>query len=135
MPKHQPLTYEAAAEFRTALRRYHRRTEEICRRHDLTSEQYTLLLMIKGSPGGHSTVSDLAERLQLAPNGVTERVRRAEEAGLVRRDVDPRDRRVSRIRMSPRGARLFARTFEELGTESQLLISVVSDVDRAGRRQ
>jgi DNA-binding MarR family transcriptional regulator len=134
MSKRTPLSYEAAAEFRAALRRYQRRTDEICQQHSLTSEQYTLLLMIKGSPGARSTVGELADRLQLAPNGVTERVRRAEAAGLVRRSVDPRDRRVFWIRSSPKGNRLFTRTFAALGAESQLLFDVVSDVDRVGRR-
>ncbi len=41
--------------------------------------------MIKGSPSGRgeSTVTELAERLQLAQSTVTELVSRAEEAGLV----------------------------------------------------
>src|SRR5438094_1892685 len=74
-----------AAEFRAALRRFMHRSERIARRSGLTPQRYLLLLMIKGSPdrSEQSTVTELAERLQLAQSTVTELVSRAEEVGLV----------------------------------------------------
>ena len=68
------------------MRRFLRKSERIARQCGLTPQRYTLLLMIKGSPSGReqSTVTELAERLQLAQSTVTELVRRAEEAGLDR---------------------------------------------------
>ena len=75
----------AVAEFRSALRHFLRRREKIARRSGLTPQRYLLLLMIKGAPDGseQSTVTELADRLQLAQSTVTELVRRAEEVGLV----------------------------------------------------
>jgi len=133
MARRTPLSYSAAADFRAALRRYARRTEEICREHGLSPEQYTLLLMIKGSNGSRaesSTVTELAGRLHLAHNGVAERVRRAEEVGLVRRVSDPTDRRVSWITLTRKGDKRLEAAFHALGEESGLLISVVSQVDQ-----
>jgi DNA-binding MarR family transcriptional regulator len=138
VPVREPLTYQAAADFRAALRRYQKSTEEICRAHGLSSEQYTLLLMVKGSgPDGQerTTVTELATRLQLAHNGVAERVRRAEVAGFLKREPDPEDRRVSWIRMTTRGAERLSATFRALGEESQLLIGTIAEVDRTGRRR
>src|SRR5437588_402217 len=72
----------AVAEFRSALRHFLRRSEKIARHSGLTPQRYTLLMMIKGAPDGseQSTVTELAERLQLAQSTITELVRPAESA-------------------------------------------------------
>src|SRR5438477_112217 len=87
----------AVAEFRSALRHFLRRSEKVARQSGLTPQRYTLLMMIKGAPGGaeQSTVTELAERLQLAQSTVTELVRRAETAGLIEREQSQRDARVA----------------------------------------
>src|SRR5919201_1253733 len=76
------------AEFRAALRQFMRASERIARKSGLTPQRHLLLLMIKGAPDAResSTVTELAQRLQLAQSTVTELVRRAEEAGLVERE-------------------------------------------------
>jgi hypothetical protein len=75
--------YQRTAEFRAALRRFFRVSEDAARRHDLTPRRHLLLLMIKGAADGSesSTVSELSERMQLAQSTVTELVQRAEAAG------------------------------------------------------
>src|SRR5256714_13590718 len=104
------LTAEAAmrgAEFRSALRRFLRRSERVARASGLTPQRYLLLLMIKGAPDGseRSTVTELAERLRLAQSTVTELVRRAEEAGLLDRAPSRSDGRVAHLRLSDQGGR------------------------------
>src|ERR687884_1082591 len=95
------------AEFRASLRAFLRKSERNARRSGLTPQRYLLLLMIKGAPDGReqSTVTELAERLQLAQSTVTELVRRAEEAGLVERAQSPADGRVAHLRLTPEGER------------------------------
>src|SRR5213079_458298 len=90
----------AVAEFRSALRHFLRRSEKIARQSGLTPQRYTLLMMIKGATDGseQSTVTELADRLQLAQSTVTELVSRAEEAGLVARETSRRDGRVAHLR-------------------------------------
>ena len=90
------------AEFREALRRFLRRSERVARASGLTPQRHLLLLMIKGAPDGseQSTVTELAERLQLAQSTVTELVRRAEETGLVEREQSPADGRVAHLRLT-----------------------------------
>jgi DNA-binding MarR family transcriptional regulator len=109
----------AVAEFRSALRHFLRRSEKIARRSGLTPQRYTLLMMIKGAPGGdeQSTVTELAERLQLAQSTVTELVRRAEAAGLIEREQSQRDARVAHLRLTEEGDRRLMLSFTELETE------------------
>jgi DNA-binding MarR family transcriptional regulator len=109
----------AVAEFRTALRRFLRRSERVARQYDLTPQRYLLLLMIKGAADGteQSTVTELADRLQLAQSTVTELVRRAEEIGLVTRKQSQDDARVAHLRLTPEGDRRLMQSFTALATE------------------
>jgi DNA-binding MarR family transcriptional regulator len=109
----------AVAEFRSALRHFLRRSEKIARSSGLTPQRYSLLMMIKGAPDGteQSTVTELAERLQLAQSTVTELVRRAEGAGLIEREQSQRDARVAHLRLTAEGERRLMLSFTELETE------------------
>jgi len=113
----------SVAEFRAALRAFLRRSERIARQCGLTPQRYLLLLMIKGAADGseQSTVTELAERLQLAQSTVTELVRRAEEAGLLAREQSSKDGRVAHLRLTEEGERRLLRSFTELGTERRQL--------------
>lgn len=131
-PTHTADDYERVAEFRSALRRFLRRTEKIARNSGLTPQRYLLLLMIKGAPDGaeRSTVTELAGRLQLAQSTVTELVGRAEEAGLVRREPSGVDGRVAHIRLSDEGERRLAGAFTGLEAERQHLYESVVQLER-----
>jgi DNA-binding MarR family transcriptional regulator len=109
----------AVAEFRTALRRFLRRSERIARQSGLTPQRYLLLLMIKGAAGGteQTTVTELADRLQLAQSTVTELVRRAEEVGLVKREQSQDDARVAHLRLTEEGDRRLMESFTILAEE------------------
>ena len=109
----------AVAEFRAALRAFLRRTEKIARQSGLTPQRYLLLLMVKGAADGseQSTVTDLAERLQLAQSTVTELVSRAEDAGLISRKPSPTDARVAYLRLTPEGERRLELAFTALSAE------------------
>ncbi len=121
----------AVAEFRAALRRFYRQSERIARQSGLTPQRYTLLMMIKGAPGGRqqSTVTELSERLQLAQSTVTELVRRAEEAGLIRREQSQRDARVAHLRLTEEGERRLLLSFTELAEERAQLREAFSHLD------
>ena len=115
--------YQAAADLRAAIRLFQRRTEDVARRHGLTPQRHALLLMIKGAPDGseRSTVTALAERLQLAQSTVTELVARAERVGLIAREADDEDARVSHLRLTPEAARRLAATSAVLARERERL--------------
>jgi DNA-binding MarR family transcriptional regulator len=128
------LSAEAAmrgAEFRAALRRFLRRSERVARSSGLTPQRYLLLLMIKGAPDGSekSTVTELADRLQLAQSTVTELVRRAEEVGLVRRETSSLDGRVAHLRLTEEGERRLSRSFASISAERDFLRATFAQLD------
>ena len=121
----------AVAEFRSALRRFMRISERNARAAGLTPQRYLLLLMIKGAPNGteQSTVTELAERLQLAQSTVTELVGRAEETGLVERERSSDDGRIAHLRLTPEGERRLAESFTSNSTERSALRQAFAHLD------
>jgi DNA-binding MarR family transcriptional regulator len=121
----------AVAEFRSALRRFLRRSEKIARKSGLTPQRYTLLMMIKGAPDGseQSTVTELSDRMQLAQSTVTELVRRAESAGLIDREQSQRDARVAHLRLTAEGERRLMLSFTELAIERAQLRDIFAGLD------
>ena len=115
------------ADFRSALRRFLRRSELIADSCGLTPQRYLLLLMIKGAPdgSGRSTVTELAERLQLAQSTVTELVARSVDAGLIAREGSASDGRVTFLQLTDEGERRLACSFSGLQTERDALYDAV----------
>jgi DNA-binding MarR family transcriptional regulator len=120
------------AAFRTALRRFLRASEEIAQANGLTPRRHLLLLMIKGAPDGseRTTITDLAERLQLAQSTVTELVRRAEEVGLVERERSADDGRIALLRLTEDGERRLARVFQSHDAEREKLYEILAELER-----
>lgn len=121
------VDYVALASLRGALRRYLRRGEQVARAEGLTPQRHLLLLMIRGAPDGseRATIGELAERLQLAQNTVTDLVTRAAAAGLVTREPDDHDGRVTHVRVTDEGAARLARTVAALTDDREHLVAAV----------
>jgi DNA-binding MarR family transcriptional regulator len=119
------------ADFRAALRAFLRKAERNARKSGLTPQRYLLLLMIKGAADGSekSTVTELAERLQLAQSTVTELVRRAEETGLIEREQSDSDGRVTHLRLSEEGERRLMKAFTTNEQERQELRAAISHLE------
>lgn len=122
-----------AADFRTALRTFLRRTEEAAVANGLTPQRYDLLLQIHagGVTPAESTVTELSDRLKLGQTAVTELVKRAEQAGLVTRRRNAIDGRVWRLHLTQEGQRRMSATFEALSSDRRALLESFA---RAGRR-
>lgn len=103
-----------AAAFRAALREFTARTAEVAATAGLTPQRYDLLLAIRASPGKTSTVTELSRQLQVRQTAVTERVKRAEEAGLLLRAPSREDGRVVLLRLSAEGERRLMNAFQAL---------------------
>ena len=128
-----PTADEAArvAEFRVALRRFQRQSEVVARDCGITPAWYLLLLQIKGAPDltEQTTVTALADRLQLAQSSVTELVSRAQQAGLLQRTTSSADARVVHLRLSAQGEKIFARAFRSLASEREALRAAIAHLD------
>jgi DNA-binding MarR family transcriptional regulator len=123
-PSHD--AFREAAALRGALRKFLRSSERIAREEGLTPSRYLLLLMIKASEDGRSSVTELAERMQLTQSTVTELVTRAETAGLVAREQSTDDARVFWLRMTPDAEERLARAVARNGRERDRLIELIS---------
>ena len=128
--RHPVEEYVRVAEFRSALRRFLHQAERVSRGAGLTPQRYLLLLMIKGAADGsqRSTVTQLADRLQLAQSTVTELVARAEETGLVTRAASAYDGRVVHLRLTLEGERRLGAAFTGLEAERQALLASIVGV-------
>ena len=115
--------YVRVAEFRAALRGFLARAEKVARSSGLTPQRYLLLLMVRGAPdgSGRATITELADRLQLAQSTVTELVGRAAEAGLLRREPSGEDGRVAHVFLTEEGERRLAEAFRDLESEREAL--------------
>ncbi len=122
-----------AAEFRRALRRFVRRTEQAVTRYGLTPQRYQLLLFVKASADGEATLSELTDALQLAQSTVTELVQRAEEAGLVSRTQSGVDGRVVLVRLTDEGESRLLEAFVALRNDRDLMADAFQQVDRRFR--
>lgn len=95
------------AEFRYRLRSFLSFSEAAAEKHGIQAQQYQLMQVIASLPDGQqASISYLADRMVLRHNSTVELVDRAEKAGLVARQSDPKDLRRSLVRLTPEGVRI-----------------------------
>ncbi|WP_089156087.1 MarR family winged helix-turn-helix transcriptional regulator [Micromonospora sp. NBS 11-29] len=101
---------EEIARFGAALGELHRllrrKTGTRADRDPLPEAQVELLLLVRAAPG--ISGKEVARRLGTAPNTVSTLVRDLTDAGLLRRDRDPADRRVVRLHITEAASRRMA---------------------------
>lgn len=96
--------YARLLAFRTGLRKFMRWSEQRAEQMGITPAQHQLLLAVRGHPNKSGpTIGELADYLVLQHHSVGGLVQRAIDAGLVQRHEEPKDRRISRIRLTSHG--------------------------------
>jgi len=99
----------ALARFRAALRIFLVFSEQAAAELGLTMQWYQALLVVKTFRAGeHISVGELAEQLLIRDHSAAELVSRLVQAKLVKRRIDPSDRRRSLVIMTPSGDRRLA---------------------------
>ena len=124
-----------AAKFRSELRRFLARSEQLAADVGLTPQRYDLLLQLKAAENGHSTVTELGRRLHLRQTAVTELVKRAEEAGLIRRRRSDVDRRVFLLELTPDGEKRVMRVYNALRRDRASFARAFEELDFHFRAQ
>ena len=71
--------------------------------HELSLLEVDVLAALGESPTGRIHLADLAKSLPSLPSRFTRHIRRLEDQGLVRRNVDPRDRRRVMLTITAKG--------------------------------
>lgn len=76
-------------------------------------------------------LTEIADRLRVAPRSVTEVIDLLETQALVRRDPDPADRRATRITVTEAGQQLYLRVRSERLQQAEDFFSVLSAEDHS----
>ena len=129
----------------TSLMRAHQialaRVEAVLKPHSITFARYEVLMLLWFSSRGTLPMRVIGSRLQVHPTSVTNAVDRLEEAGLVRREPHPTDRRATLVAITDAGRDVAAAATTDLNAEvftdpglSGAEISTVTDVLESYRR-
>lgn len=128
--------FELLAEFRFALRRFLRFSEEAAAEQGLTPQQYQALLAIEGFPKQRAvSVRDLAEQLLIVHQSAVGLVNRLETLGLVKRSSCPDDRRCVRISLTEKGLVALDRLYRIHRAELSSIGPDLSELLRKASRQ
>jgi DNA-binding MarR family transcriptional regulator len=130
---------KSLAEFRFQMRKFLNFSEMASERCGIPAQQYQLMQVIAAMPEGQqASITYLSERMILRHNSTVELVDRAERAGLVRRESDPRDMRRSLVQLTAQGnevvERLVAEHLRELAPLCEVLIQALRELQGAVER-
>ncbi|HQT38933.1 MAG TPA: helix-turn-helix domain-containing protein [Acidocella sp.] len=93
--------YQTLAAIRAALRRFTHFSENAAKSAGVTPQQHQALLAIRASDSGLISIGELAEFLLVQPHSASELVDRLGALGLVDRMQDPKDRRSTKLCLTP----------------------------------
>jgi DNA-binding MarR family transcriptional regulator len=112
-------------------RELERRLEPVFARHGLEAGLYDVLATLRRAAAPYLVrPSELAASLMLTASGMTKRLDRLEQAGLVARHPDPADRRGVLIELTPAGRQLIDSTATEHVANESNLLSALSRAER-----
>jgi DNA-binding MarR family transcriptional regulator len=113
-------------------RELEQRLEPVFREHELESGWYDVLATLRrAGPPYRLRPSDLTGTLMLTSSGTTKRLDRLEQAGLIRRDPDPGDRRGTQITLTDAGRKRLDATVEAHVENERRLLAALSGAERA----
>ena len=123
----EPAGDETLAEaFWAVARRLRDTSQETLAPWDITPAQLRALRVLRRH--GVMRLSELSDRLRIAPRSATEVVDALESRGLVRRRPDPGDRRATLVEVTDDGASVLDAV---RGTEAERVFGRLSQADRA----
>jgi DNA-binding MarR family transcriptional regulator len=115
--------------FGAVARQLRERSAETLAPWDITPAHLRALRTL--SRHGTMRLSELSDRLQIAPRTATEVVDALQGRGLVRRRADPADRRATLVEVTEHGADILAEIRAARGTEAGRIFGRLSPADRA----
>ena len=115
-----------AEAFRAVARQLREVSQETLAPWDISPSHLRALRVLRRD--GVMRLSELSDRLHIAPRSTTEVIDALESRGLVQRQPDPGDRRATLVEMTERGASVLDAI---RGTEAERVFSRLSQADRA----
>lgn len=120
---------DLAEAFWAVTRRLREKSLETLAPWDITPAHWRALRVLRRH--GVMRLSELSERLHIAPRSATEVVDALEGRGLVRRRPDPGDRRATLVEVTEPGAEMLEAIRGASGVEAERVFSRLSPADRA----
>ncbi len=125
-----PVGDESLADaFGAVARRLRERSAETLTPWDITTAHLRALRTL--ARHGTMRLSELSERLEIAPRTATEVVDALQAGDLVRRRADPADRRAVLVEVTERGTEVLAEIRATRGTEAGRIFGRLGPADRA----
>lgn len=103
--------------------------ERLFETHGLTIQQFNVLRIVRGGPAKGHPIYEIERRMIYRFANVTRLVDRLELQGLLKRVADPKDRRVSRVVITPKGRRLMERLDEPVQALAARLTSCCDEAE------
>jgi MarR family transcriptional regulator, organic hydroperoxide resistance regulator len=98
--------------------------------HDLPLAFFETLWFLAESPSSALRVGELASALQISQGGTSKLADRIARAGLIRREPDPLDGRVSRLRLTSKGKRVEAAARQTYEAELKAALGALNAQER-----
>jgi DNA-binding MarR family transcriptional regulator len=114
--------------FRSVARQLRETSQETLAPWDITPSQFRALRVLHHHEA--LRLSDLSERLHIAPRSATEVVDALQERGLVERRADPGDRRATLVQLTEHGTSILDAIRVARGTEAERVFDRLSPADR-----
>jgi DNA-binding MarR family transcriptional regulator len=104
LPNLDPSSLELVGRVLVLAQRLEERVSAVLAGHNLSLGQFDILATLRrNGPRGELSPSQLLRNVALSSGGMTARLDKLEEAGLIARKPDPIDRRMLVIELTPRG--------------------------------
>lgn len=116
--------------FWAVARRLREKSQETLAPWDITPAQWRALRVLRRH--GVMRLSELSDRLRIAPRSATEVVDALEARGLVRRMPDPGDRRATLVEVTEAGTEILEAIRGASSSEAERVFGRLSPADRAG---
>ncbi|MFZ1177333.1 MAG: MarR family transcriptional regulator, partial [Mycobacterium sp.] len=132
-PDRAELEKLMSADMRAITAQSDRIGRHFARQHDVSGSDFHALLhiMVAETAGTPLTLAQLRQRMDVSPAAITYLVDRMIDAGHIRREPDPEDRRKSLLRYEKSGMALARSFFNPLGAELRCALADLSDRDLA----
>jgi DNA-binding MarR family transcriptional regulator len=131
IPDLDPLTEGVIERIQILARAFDRSMDETLKEYDLDRRSYHLLGRLRSyGPPYRRSAGQLAADIRLSSGAMTNRLDRAEAAGLVHRLPDPNDRRGTLVEPTELGHARWDRTVETQARREALLASVLTEPER-----
>lgn len=115
--------------FWSVARKLRETSQETLAPWDITPAQFRALRVLRHH--GVMRLSELSDRLHIAPRSTTEVIDALESRDLVRRRPDPDDRRAILVEVTERGTSVLDAVRAVRGTEAERAFELLSPADRA----